>query len=302
MSKKPVKKEDVKKKIQFDRGSKFLLIILGIFVIISGSMVTPNKAMSLAENQVNSIVSSQGISATANTVVFEHGLYKISLSVGSGSNVQPAEVYLTKDGKQLIIGNVFEIGSSSESVEPETINFELDGTELSLGDSTAPVTVIEFSDFQCPFCRRFYTDTLQELKTNYIDTGKVYFVYKHFPLSFHPIAQKSGEAVECANDQNRWIEMHDKIFEEQDKDGQGTVQYTVDDIKNWAKSVVADSTTFNSCLDSGKYEDKVLNDFQEGQSVGVSGTPASFVNGVMVSGAQPFSVFAQLIDEELNSN
>ncbi len=171
----------------------------------------------------------------------------------------------------------------------------------SFGDKNAKVVVVEFSDFQCPFCRRFYVQTLSQLEQEYISTGKVLFVYRDFPLSsIHPAAQKSAEAAECADEQGKFREMHDVLFEEQNKLGGGTVDYSVDDIKKWAATVQGlDVTKFNECLDSDKYKDEVLKDFQDGVNAGVGGTPTFFINGQQVSGAQPFSVFKQVIDQEL---
>ena len=104
-----------------------------------------------------------------------------------------------------------------------------------LGPEKAKVTIIEFSDYQCSFCRSFWRDALNRIKSEYINSGKVKFVYRDFPLSFHPLAQKYAEGAECAGDQNKYWEMHDKIFEEQDKLGQGTVRaYGINDIKRWA--------------------------------------------------------------------
>ena len=287
-----------KKAQPINKGVKFLFAVFAIMILFSGS-ISSNQALSLAETQVGSIVSAQGLIATATNISFESGIYKVTLEIGHVDHPhQSTEIYLTNDGELMIVGTVYEIGTGS--VESSRVEFELDGTELSIGDPNAPVTVVEFSDFQCPFCRRFYTDTVQDLKTNYIDTGKVYFVYKHFPLSFHPAAQKSAESVECANEQGKWVELHDKLFDEQGKEGQGTVQYTTNDIKTWASEIVDDASAFNTCLDSSKYASKVASDMAEGQSLGVSGTPASFVNGILISGAQPYATFKNLVDSELS--
>jgi len=279
-----------KQKKQVNKGIKFLFGVFAVIMLFSGT-VSPNQAMTIAENQVNSIVASQGLSATATSAVLENGIYKVNVDVGQGDLVQSAEVYLTRDGDLLIVGNAYETSGSEEG--PIRAEFELDGSELSLGDPNAPVTVIEFSDLQCPFCTRFYESTVKELKTNYVDTGKVYYVYKHFPLSFHASAQIAGEAVECANEQDAWYEYHGKIFDVQDGD------FTKADLKRWAIGIVSDNATFGECLDSGKYAEKVKADMAEGQSVGVSGTPATFVNGILVSGAQPYSAFKELVDSEL---
>src|SRR3989344_2166060 len=148
-----------------------------------------------------------------------------------------------------------------------------------MGNEKAKVTVIEFSDFQCPFCRVFWSNALPQIKKEYIDTGKVKFVYRDYPLSFHPAAQVSAEASECADEQGKYWEMHDKIFGEQAKQGTGTVTYGAAELKNWASQIGLNSVNFNQCLDSGKYKTEVEKDLADGSAYGVSGTPAFFING-----------------------
>jgi protein-disulfide isomerase len=121
---------------------------------------------------------------------------------------------------------------------------------------------------------------------------KVRVVFKHFPLSFHKNAQKAAEASECAAEQGKFWQMHDKIFENQQL-------LSFDQLKAWAKDLKLNISQFNSCLDSGKFAQKVQADMQEGAQKGVDGTPATFVNGILVSGAQPFEAFKQMIDQEL---
>lgn len=169
-----------------------------------------------------------------------------------------------------------------------------------LGEKNAPVVLIEFSDFQCPFCRSFWRDSLPLIKSEYIGTGKVKFVYRDFPLSFHPGAMPAAQAAECAEEQGKFWEMHDKIFSEQDKLGSGTVQFDINDLKKWAGQIGLNTTKFNSCLDSQKYAQEATDDQKDGQAAGVGGTPTIFVNGQAIVGAQPFSAFKALIDVELN--
>ena len=161
------------------------------------------------------------------------------------------------------------------------------------GSKNAPVTIVEFSDFQCPYCGRFAIETLSQIKTNYIDTGKVKVVYKDFPLSFHENAQKAAEAAQCAFDQDKFWEFHDKIFQNQQ-------DLSVISLKRFASELELNTEKFNGCLDSGKMAARVQKDVQEGASVGISGTPAFLVNGIGVTGAQPFEVFKQIIDSELS--
>ncbi|HLD75876.1 MAG TPA: DsbA family protein [Candidatus Norongarragalinales archaeon] len=169
----------------------------------------------------------------------------------------------------------------------------------SEGSTDAKVTVVEFSDYQCPFCRRAFQDSVKQVRKEYIDTGKVRLLFRDFPLSFHPMAQVSAEAARCAGDQNKYFLMHDKMFNEQEKQGQGTVEYTVADLKKWAKEIGADEKTFNACLDSGKHKQTVQDDFSAGAAAGVSGTPTFFINGKQLVGAQPFAAFKAVIDQEL---
>jgi protein-disulfide isomerase len=168
-----------------------------------------------------------------------------------------------------------------------------------LGNKDAKVTIIEFSDYQCPFCRVFWKDSFAQLKKEYIDTGKVRFVYRDYALSFHPMADPSAQAAECADDQGKYWELHDKIFAEQEKKGQGTVQFTLQELKQWASSIGLDSAAFNACLDSGKHKDEVKKDLDAGTAAGVTGTPSFFINGRFIVGAQPYSTFKTLIEEEL---
>ncbi|OGN18141.1 MAG: hypothetical protein A3F48_02335 [Candidatus Yanofskybacteria bacterium RIFCSPHIGHO2_12_FULL_41_9] len=168
-----------------------------------------------------------------------------------------------------------------------------------LGNKNAKVTIIEFSDYQCPFCRSFWKESFSQIKKEYIDTGKVKFIYRDYPLSFHPMAEPSAQAGQCADEQGKYWEMHDKIFGEQEKKGQGTVTYTVAEVKRWASEISLDGPSFNECLDSGKYKDEVAKDFSDGSAAGVSGTPSVFINGRLIVGAQPFSAFKAIIDEEL---
>lgn len=166
----------------------------------------------------------------------------------------------------------------------------------TLGNKDAKVTMIEFSDFQCPFCRSFWRDTLPQIKKEYIDTGKVRFAYRHLPLDFHAGAVPAAEASECANEQGKFWEMHDKIFEEQDKQGTGTIQFTTDDVKKWAKGI---GLNLDSCLDSKKYSNNVTDDLKEAQRIGANGTPTFVINGQVAVGAQPFESFKAIIDAEL---
>ena len=160
------------------------------------------------------------------------------------------------------------------------------------GDIDAPVTIVEFSDFECPFCGRYYSQTYKQLENDYIKTGKVRYVFRDFPLNFHEHALKAAEAGECADEQGKFWEMHDKLFENQNALG-------VESIKGYAAELGLDTGKFNECLDSGKYESEVLNDLIAGQNYGIGGTPSFIINGQLVVGAQPYDTFKQIIEAEL---
>lgn len=164
----------------------------------------------------------------------------------------------------------------------------------SKGSPKAPVMIIEFSDFQCPFCARFKTQTLSQIEEKYIKTGKVAFVYKDFPLEFHENAMKAAEAAACAHEQGNFWEYHDLLFAYQQQMGDAS-------LKQYAKELSLDTKKFVSCLDSGKMRVEIQQDMQEGAAAGVRGTPAFFVNGVFISGAQPFDEFQKVIEKELLS-
>lgn len=184
--------------------------------------------------------------------------------------------------------------------------------DAMIGSKDATVTIIEFSDYQCPFCRKFWTETYPSIKEQYIDTGKVNLVFRDFPLvSLHPMAIPSAEAAECVRDlagdkgDEAYFEMHDKMFGEQNiLDGgdrlngpvRTTVTYTADDLKDWAQEIGYD---ISSCLDSEKFKSEVQKDLSDGQSSGGTGTPYFIINGNPLSGAYPFEAFQQIIESEL---
>jgi len=208
--------------------------------------------------------------------------------------------YLEKDSAPKVTGVTTETTGTAPapSAAPQFVDAKV-GSLPVLGEENAPVTIIEFSDFQCPFCRTFYEDTYAQLKTDYIDTGKVKLSYRHLPLDFHAAAQISAEGAECANDQGKFWEYHDMLYEKQGAQGTGTVQYTKDDIKTWTAELGLDSATFNDCIDSEKHTKIVKDDITYAGTVGVQATPSFFVNGQKIEGAQPFAVFKTMIDAEL---
>ena len=159
------------------------------------------------------------------------------------------------------------------------------------GPKDAPVTIVEFSDFECPYCGAAH-DTVEQVMSTY--PGKVRLVYRQFPLSFHPHAAKAAEASLCAADQGKFWEYHDVLFKNQKK-------LDPTDLKAHASEVGLDGQKFGQCLDSGDKKKTVDADQQAGLSAGVGGTPAFFINGIFLNGAQPVDEFKKVIDGELAS-
>jgi len=160
------------------------------------------------------------------------------------------------------------------------------------GEKDAPVTIVAFEDFQCPFCGRLNTDTVPKLIEQYIKTGKLRYVFRDYPLPFHQFAQKAHEAGECADDQGKFWEMHKELYANMSA-------LDVPNLKTYAGKIGLNQSKFDQCLDSGKHKDEVQKDYTEGSSYGVSGTPTLYVNGRQVVGAQPLASFTSIIDEEL---
>jgi protein-disulfide isomerase len=247
---------------------------------------------------------------------------QVVVNTSSGSNLIPASIVI---GAILISASVFyNTGVLIKELKSGTFLANQTGTQQAVqqqalapegpvdvaerddaptwGKSGAKVTLVEFSDFQCPFCQRFYQQTFSQLKSKYVDSGKAQIVFRHYPLPFHQNAQKAAEAAECANKQGKFAEYHDILFEKGTSDGTGLA---ITDLKKYADDLGLNHSLgfkrnqFNECLDSGEMASVVSKDMSDGQAAGVSGTPTVFVNGKRIVGAQPLSVFEQAIEEAL---
>ena len=177
-----------------------------------------------------------------------------------------------------------------------------------LGDKKAKVTLIEFSDYECPFCKKYFTDTFPQIKKDYIDTGKVKMVFRDLPLGFHQNAPKEAEAAECARKQGgdtAYFKYHDQIFTKTTSNGTGLA---LDQLPIIAKELGLNVNKFQQCLDSGEFKSEVEKDLADAGKVGANGTPTFFIgkstsngeiDGIKVVGAQPYSAFKTIIDELL---
>ncbi len=176
-----------------------------------------------------------------------------------------------------------------------------------IGNPDAPITIVEFSDFQCPFCARFHIQTLPLIMEEYIEQGKVKLVFRDFPIqSIHPNAVPASFAAECANDQGKFKEMHDVLFEKQNEWSNLRPVELISRFNQYALEMQLDQELFDSCITSEKHLEEIGNDLEDGRDYGVSGTPGFFVGNdqigyVELKGAQPFESFKKIIDAQLKA-
>jgi len=196
------------------------------------------------------------------------------------------------DAKQALIAELRKAGPAIRvMIDAPRTSIDVASDDPSEGNATAPVTVVEYSDFQCPFCLRVMP-TLKELRTKYGD--KMRLVWKDFPLTqIHPQAFVAAQAANCAREQGKFWEYHDRLFANQQA-------LQPEFLKKYAADIGLDAAKFNACLDSSKYEARVQESMSVGTRLGITSTPTVYVNGRMVNGAQPIDVFQSIIDEELS--
>ena len=189
---------------------------------------------------------------------------------------------------------------NGSSVSPYRFQ-HLPDDDFRLGNDSAPVVIVEFGDFQCPFTRKWWTESFERLEEDYIQTGKVQFVYRDYPLVIHPSGQLSAEAVECAREQGRWREMYDRLFLEQNKLGAGTVSFHRPDLEQWAQRIEGlNMSAFRFCLDNGTYRQEVWSDYSDATRLGINSTPTFIIgerngSGEILRGASSYSFLREKI-------
>ncbi len=217
----------------------------------------------------------------------------------------------------LIHGGVIKVGNISQAqpsqvaqapqapAEPTSGKVSTDDDPV-LGDKNAPVTLVEFSDYECPFCKRHFDQVYPEIKKDYIDTGKVKLVFRDYPLPFHdPMATFEANAANCAKEQGgdtAYFKLHDVMYTKTTSNGSGL---TKDQVYQFASDIGLNQANLKTCADAGKYTDEIKKDIADGSAAGVSGTPAFFVGksssngtieGAIIVGAQPYTAFQAAID------
>jgi protein-disulfide isomerase len=205
---------------------------------------------------------------------------------------QPIRAYLTQQRMQVVRGQYLDALKKTTAVrvmlDPPRQHVTAANAPAK-GSADAPIELIEFSDFQCPFCQRA-DPTVQQVLNTY--GNRIRFVYRNYPLPNHPSARPAAEAAACANEQGKFWPFHDRLFANPSKLGDA-------DLKQQAADLGLNTAQFNSCVDTHKLQAQIDADVKDGEAAGVNGTPAFFINGRMISGAQPFDVFKKVIDEEL---
>ncbi len=192
--------------------------------------------------------------------------------------------------------------AADDTAEPEPVGDPADADDDDvMGDEDATVTVIEFTDYQCPFCSRHFEQTVPQIIKNYVETGKAKYVVRDFPLSFHGNAHLASEATECAGEEGKFWEMHNKIFQTQGE--WSNLGDPKAKFKEYAKAMGLGSS-FNSCLDNGDMAAEVDKDLADGSASGVSGTPGFWIvsdsgDSKNISGAYPYATFQAAIDAML---
>lgn len=223
----------------------------------------------------------------------------ISLSAPESAAVQgpPAQSDEASETETQANAPAAESNPEPSAPTPTIMEFVLSDARHFQGSADAPVTMVEFSDFKCPYCGRFSTETLPLIRKQYINTGRVRFVYKHFAI-LGPESNRTAEAAECAAEQGQFWEYHDLIFTDQ------TTTRSVfndDALTRLAGDLGLETTAFSDCLASGRYTNQIQRESQAASALGLRGTPGFLINGVFVSGAQPFEAFQQIIEEQLQA-
>jgi protein-disulfide isomerase len=180
------------------------------------------------------------------------------------------------------------LSTNVEPSPPTTVKVSVSGRP-SRGPEGAKVTVVEFTDYECPFCKRHFNETYPALIAAY--EGRIRYVVRNFPLARHPLAPKAAEAAECAHEQGRFWEYHDVLFR--------TEALDLESLKRHATGLGLDRSRFDQCLDSGAKAEVVRQDMEDGRRYGVSATPTFFINGEKLTGAKSLDVFRKMIDDRL---
>jgi protein-disulfide isomerase len=190
--------------------------------------------------------------------------------------------------------------AAPQAAPDDRVSLPFDRGGYSLGKTTAPLVMVEYTDYECPFCRQFHLNTFEQIRKNYIDSGKVLYVSRDFPLDFHKNAPRAAAAGRCAAEQQKFWELRHVMIANADKLG-------AEQIVGYAKELKLDLGKFRPCMQSNRFKQSIDEDMQEGRSIGISGTPSFVIGrvvdgkleGIRMVGALPYINFAQKLDQML---
>jgi protein-disulfide isomerase/plastocyanin len=298
--------ESIWKQISTWRTLSVIMVILLIFSVytngfsfnsssdqMTGATVALSTIEEKVENFLNSYILQPPFTATVESAEEKAGVYRLQMKIAG----QDVESYVSKDGTLLFPQAIDLDTPPPANVGPQIIErFEVSiDNDPMIGDPTAPVTIIEFSDFQCPLCVQFTQEIYPLIKEKYIDTGKVRLVYRDFPLAdIHPKAELAAVAGECAFEQGprHFWTFHDRMFADPEN-------INAETFHEWAVELNLNVERFDKCLSMMKYRKEIYEDFGDGQMVGVTTAPTFFINGRVVTGGQPYAAFEEIIEDEL---
>ncbi len=273
-----------------------VLVLGGLLAVVATAAADNSEQLIKYYRKKNNLPPAQKVALTGvkdSTTI--KGAKEGTLEIGEGPAAQKVSVITSPDYKFAIFGQVEDVTVDPSKAIMDKITLK---GEPSKGGANAKVTIVEYSDFQCPFCSKGYATMENQVLKEYGD--KVKFYYKHYPLPFHPWAEKGAVAAECAKEQKpeAFWKLYSSFFENQ-------AQISPDSVKEKASGFLQgtgiDMAKWNDCFDNSKSLPKVKAQMAEGASVGVRGTPGFIINGRLVSGAQPFENFKNVIDDELAS-
>ncbi len=222
-------------------------------------------------------------------------------ALGEGLSPEQGDAILNelKQIRQLLEKQQKPAAPQAAPAAPERVRLKI-GKEFALGKSDAPLVLLEYTDYQCPFCNRFYTTTFPELKKQYVDTGKMRFVSRDYPLDFHPHSMKAAQATRCAGEQDKFWQLKDALMNNYSR-------LTPELITSLARDTSLDMAKFQACMDAGRYLPEIKEGIAAAQSVGINGTPSfvlgkvtgEYLEGYRIIGAQPYAAFDAVAKEIL---
>lgn len=247
-----------------------------------------------------------GLIIAVGVAAFFAGAYSISMYQEQPDQLTQEDLddALAKLELKMMQQQMAALQEQQEQRQPPPIRISADD-DPTIGDADAPITIIEFSDFQCPFCARFSSQTLPSIQEEYIDKGLVKLVYRDFPLNhIHPNAAVTALAAECADDQGGFKGMHDILFEKQGEWNRAGPEDIMGLLSGYASDTGIDAAEFEKCVAMGTHIDDIRGDLEDGRAYGVTGTPGFFIGNDdvgyrSIEGAQPYDVFKRIIDSQL---